>query len=155
MTDEEWKQQAAATIVAQGERIAELESALKSCYCYTPEHIQTVVLDATPAPSCICGEPQTAGTVHRTDGPCYVQEATSSKPCPHTIEHSEWVTREDYWTGDQYSEWEHKIVSTQKDIDLHRFQCTQCGEIGYYSGAARRFYEEGIPTPGIRGLEAK
>lgn len=33
---------------------------------------------ANPAKgSCACGQPLTLGTVHRTDGPCYVDEQTS------------------------------------------------------------------------------
>lgn len=28
-------------------------------------------------PSCCCGQPSTLGTVHRTDGPCFIYEATS------------------------------------------------------------------------------
>lgn len=42
-------------------------------------------------------------------------------------------------------------VDTVVDIDLHRYKCTQCGEIMYYSGAARSFYEDGI-TSSISGL---
>ncbi len=42
--------------------------------------------------------------------------------------------------------------SLMRDIDLHRMKCSRCGEIGYYSGAARRFYEEGI-TSNIKGLD--
>lgn len=33
---------------------------------------------------------------------------------------------------------------TTVDIDLHRYKCTQCDEIMYYSNKARKFYEEGI-----------
>ncbi len=36
---------------------------------------------------------------------------------------------------------------TFKDIDLHRYKCTQCGEIGYYSGAAENYYTKGIKNP--------
>ena len=32
---------------------------------------------------------------------------------------------------------------TYEDIDLHRFRCTQCGLIRYYSERARAFYEDG------------
>lgn len=44
-------------------------------------------------------------------------------------------------------------VSTLEDLDLHRLKCTQCGEIQYYSKAAKDFFEKGIPSPGILGLE--
>jgi hypothetical protein len=30
---------------------------------------------------------------------------------------------------------------------LHRYKCTQCGEIGYYSGAAENYYTKGIKNP--------
>ena len=39
------------------------------------------------------------------------------------------------------------------DIDLHRMKCRICGKIAYYSGAARAFYEDGVKSPGISGLE--
>lgn len=35
-------------------------------------------------------------------------------------------------------------VSACIDIDLHRYRCTLCGEVGYYSGRARKFFESGI-----------
>ena len=37
------------------------------------------------------------------------------------------------------------------DMDLHRMRCSICGEISYYSEAARKFFEEGI-TSNINGL---
>jgi hypothetical protein len=63
--------------------------------------------------------------------------------CTH--ETSRYVIRyeRDPETGEEYdvSEWETK--GTWKDIDLHRFRCTQCGLVRYYSETARKFYEEG------------
>ncbi len=51
------------------------------------------------------------------------------------------------FTGDESIdviwEWE----DTFKDIDLHRYKCTQCGEIGYYSGAAKDYYTKGTENP--------
>jgi hypothetical protein len=44
----------------------------------------------------------------------------------------------------------HKVTAFV-DIDLHRMKCSICGEIGYYSNAARKFFEEGI-TSNIKGL---
>ena len=35
-----------------------------------------------------------------------------------------------------------------KDIDIGRFQCTQCGEVMYYTGAWQKFHEEGTPCLG-------
>ena len=57
------------------------------------------------------------------------------------------------WDGNMHHEEVWETYSTQEDIDLHRFKCTQCGEIGYYSGAARKYYEQGVRSPGITGLE--
>jgi hypothetical protein len=37
---------------------------------------------------------------------------------------------------------------TYADLDVGRFYCTQCGEIGYYTGLWRAFHEDGIPCPG-------
>jgi hypothetical protein len=37
---------------------------------------EKVLEDAKPsiAPACVCGQPETLGIVHRTDGPCYIPE---------------------------------------------------------------------------------
>lgn len=48
---------------------------------------------------------------------------------------------------------ERVAFSTMADIDLHRMRCRLCGQIGYYSEAARAFYEDGIKSPGISGLD--
>lgn len=47
-----------------------------------------------------------------------------------------------YFDGEELSNWvpDH-TVSTTVDIDLHRYKCTQCGEIRYYSGRARDHFE--------------
>jgi len=51
------------------------------------------------------------------------------------------------------SEWTNGYnKSTTVDIDLHRYKCTECDKIMYYSEAARKYYEEGIKS-NIRGLE--
>ncbi|WP_241295722.1 hypothetical protein [Burkholderia stabilis] len=55
--------------------------------------------------------------------------------------------------GNEFVEFEDVEFSTMDDIDLHRMRCRLCGKIGYYSGAARAFYEQGIKSPGISGLE--
>lgn len=56
-------------------------------------------------------------------------------------------------TGEREGEWKTEEQSLMIDIDLHRFQCTRCKQIGYYSGAAKAFYEEGKRAPGAQGLE--
>lgn len=39
-------------------------------------------------------------------------------------------------------------ASTQVDISLGAFRCTQCGEVGYYTGSWKRYHEEGVPCSG-------
>lgn len=46
-------------------------------------------------------------------------------------------------------QWEYNTVSTTIDIDLHRYKCTQCNQIMYYSSAAREYYETGIDRKGL------
>ena len=53
----------------------------------------------------------------------------------------------DWWTGAT------ELVrvegaSTQVDISVGAWQCTQCGEVGYYTGNWKRYYEEGTPCAG-------
>jgi hypothetical protein len=50
-------------------------------------------------------------------------------------------------------EWVYETVSTTVDIDLHRYKCTQCDEIMYYSGRARDYHENGVKSPWIKGLD--
>lgn len=38
---------------------------------------------------------------------------------------------------------------TYVDVDLHRYKCSKCGKLGYYSESARKHYEEGIKSPYI------
>ena len=46
-------------------------------------------------------------------------------------------------------------VSTEEDIDTHRYKCTLCGKIGYYSGSARDHYENGIPSFWVTNFNKK
>jgi hypothetical protein len=72
--------------------------------------------------------------------------------CRHERTTERWVTR-DYFGEEIDGEWEYNTVSTTEDIDLHRYKCTQCGEIMYYSGRAREYYEEGKKFDWIQGLD--
>jgi hypothetical protein len=54
------------------------------------------------------------------------------------------------FTGDEETYDHIDTYSTFEDIDLHIYKCTQCGEIGYYSGAARDYYEKGIKSEVLR-----
>lgn len=70
--------------------------------------------------------------------------------CPHTA--GRWVPQEDdYWTGEPTpAEWvEHY---TYEDFGVGRFRCTQCKEIGYYTGHWKNYYEKGIPCFGSDGV---
>ena len=75
--------------------------------------------------------------------------------CNHQRTTSRWVG-EDNWYDDGSSmhtgDWVYDTVSTTVDIDLHRYKCTQCGEVMYYSGRARDYYEKGIKSDWITGL---
>jgi len=81
---------------------------------------------------------------------------------PKTCRHSVYV--DGYWklednkyafedNGPEYERVDGYNKSTTVDVDLHRYKCTQCSHIMYYSQKARQFFEEGIPSPGIKGLE--
>lgn len=51
------------------------------------------------------------------------------------------------YVGEYETDYEWVWKSTEEDIDLHRYKCTICGEIGYYSGAAENYYTNGIKNP--------
>lgn len=59
---------------------------------------------------------------------------------------------EDGWEVVDYDD---EVIDTCVDIDLHRFKCTQCGEVGYYSSAAKKHHEEGIPSPYVIESQTK
>lgn len=75
-------------------------------------------------------------------------------PCTHTRDTSRWVEDDDWYENcTATGHWEYDSVSTTVDLDLHRYQCTQCKEIFYYSGRARDYYEKGIKSEWITGLD--
>ena len=53
------------------------------------------------------------------------------------------------WTGE--IEKVETRISAFEDTGLHTYKCTQCGEVGYYSQAAKNYFEKGI-TSNIKGL---
>ena len=73
--------------------------------------------------------------------------------CTHERKTSRWVETEDWYHGGTTGEWEYYTESTTVDIDLHRYKCTQCGLVMYYSGRAREYYEEGKKSEWITGLD--
>lgn len=55
-----------------------------------------------------------------------------------------WVEYDEEMDTHRTGYWEEGYQErTIEDIDLHRYRCTQCGTIFYYSDAAERHYEEG------------
>jgi hypothetical protein len=68
--------------------------------------------------------------------------------CNHERTTERWVTQ-DYFGEEIDGEWQYDTVSTTVDIDLHRYKCTQCGQVMYYSGAAREYYETGVDRKGL------
>ena len=64
--------------------------------------------------------------------------------CNHIkIEHR-YVTFYDDWEGEYRSEWQTTEIYTTVDLDTHRYQCTQCKKIMYYSSAAMAYYEDSV-----------
>lgn len=67
--------------------------------------------------------------------------------CTHEVIRSEQVIAcYDHETDEPVYETKYDTWSTLQDIDTHRMKCSQCGKIEYYSGAARAFYEDGVPN---------
>lgn len=63
--------------------------------------------------------------------------------CTHSSQRERWVDDVyDDWS-DRYvgGHWEYYTESHCVDIDLHRWKCTRCGHIDYYSGRARDHFE--------------
>lgn len=66
--------------------------------------------------------------------------------CEH--QQGRWVAGgNDPWTGEPEPD-EYVVTNTTEDLDIGRWRCTQCGEIGYYTGLWRDYHEQGIPCPG-------
>lgn len=71
--------------------------------------------------------------------------------CSHTRRVWKEAQVENWYTGEIEAQREWEEESTLEDIDLHRYRCTQCSQVFYYSTAARNFYEKGIES-NITGL---
>ena len=70
--------------------------------------------------------------------------------CDHSRQRERWVTNEDWDSCDGNSgQWEYWSESACIDLDLHRYKCTLCNEVMYYSGAAREYYETGVDRKGL------
>ena len=68
--------------------------------------------------------------------------------CNHLIDRSRYVEVEHPITGEIEVEWDERKEYTFVDMDVGRFKCTQCGEVQYYTGSWKKFFEEGVPCPG-------
>jgi hypothetical protein len=74
--------------------------------------------------------------------------------CSHQRERGYYVDdEEDGWGGITPGHWEYTTEQTTVDIDLHRYKCTMCGEVMYYSGRAKQYYQEGKKFDWIQGLD--
>ena len=77
-----------------------------------------------------------------------IKKAIKKNKCDHTKEVLE--TFKDFeWDeySDDFVEYEYQKTVTRTaftDLDTHRLKCSICGEIDYYSQAARNYYEKGI-----------
>lgn len=71
--------------------------------------------------------------------------------CTHTKEHSRWVTT-NYFGEEIEGKWEYTTESTTVDIDVHRYKCTMCNKIFYYSARAHDYYEKGIKSEWFVGV---
>lgn len=72
-------------------------------------------------------------------------------PCDHEITRSVVRTEVDF-EGDEYSWVDEEVIMTVVDIDVHRYMCTQCKKVMYYSLRAKQHFEEGMIFPEVIGL---
>ena len=68
--------------------------------------------------------------------------------CSHTKTKQTWITT-DYWGEETEGKWELETVDTTVDTDLHRYKCTQCNKVMYYSSAAKEYFESDVDRKGI------
>lgn len=74
--------------------------------------------------------------------------------CDHKQEVSEWIDEfVNDWGYTEPGHWHYSVQYTVEDIDLHRYKCTQCGLVMYYSSRAREHFEEGKKFDWIEGLK--
>lgn len=70
--------------------------------------------------------------------------------CTHRTGRWVWCEPDGWEHEEPYQAWDEQW--TYEDLDVGRFRCTQCGEIGYYTGRWKDYYEKGIPCPGSEGV---
>lgn len=64
--------------------------------------------------------------------------------CKHEQSRSYWVPYDPDDESQGY--WDTETISTTEDIDIHRYRCTQCNPVMYYSAASQLYYETGIDS---------
>ena len=74
--------------------------------------------------------------------------------CAHKSERKVWRSETDDW-GNTYDYFETVTTHFTEDIDVHRYKCTKCKEVFYYSGAAKQHFENGTRFEGIEGLDRR
>lgn len=68
--------------------------------------------------------------------------------CAHSIDKSSWEAVEtDPWGGTE-TQWVPSSRWTFEELGIGAFRCTQCGEVMFYTGKWKRFYENGEPCSG-------
>lgn len=65
--------------------------------------------------------------------------------CSHSVINEALLDEDGNWV-------EPSEKSAFEDIDLHRYKCTLCGVVKYYSEAARKYYVEGVLSY-VKGLD--
>lgn len=71
--------------------------------------------------------------------------------CTHQRTRSRWVTA-DYFGEETNGHYEYETEYTTEDLDTHRYRCTQCKKVMYYSARAEDYYERGIKSH-VQGLD--
>jgi hypothetical protein len=70
--------------------------------------------------------------------------------CSHSIDTSHYIPpHTDDWGYDVAGRWEYGTKNTYEDMDTHRYRCTRCKEVFYYSNRAKEYYEQGIQHEGL------
>lgn len=67
--------------------------------------------------------------------------------CDHTRLVTNPVIVSHDWDGNAEYELREEEESAFEDLDLHRYRCSLCGQIEYYSSSARLFFEQGVESP--------
>lgn len=68
--------------------------------------------------------------------------------CDHYERREYWVEGQEGDWGWEEGYWHQESICLQEDISLGAFKCTRCGEVGYYTGKWKDYYEKGIPCFG-------